>query len=88
MDHPLANSPGRLPSPPLSPDEVDLEQSATSGDHFDAAYRSHGFLASALSTGDGERDPLLLKSKIQTEEHITALRHRKTGKKELAKHYE
>ncbi|ORY56818.1 CDF manganese transporter [Leucosporidium creatinivorum] len=88
MDHPLANaeSPGRLPSPPLSPDDIDMERSASQGNDFDDAYRRHGFLATAID--QSERDPLLLKDKLQPEEHLKSLRHRKTGKKHVASHYE
>jgi hypothetical protein len=77
MDHPLSPSPVPFPSPPLSPADRDLE--CLAGIEDDPAYRSGGFLASALSRTD-EHDPLLLKSKLQSEEHMTDLRKRKKGK--------
>lgn len=80
MDHPLSTGP--FPSPPLSPsDERDVEafkhegregQPATAYDVGSLPYLANG--------GSSASDPLLLKSKMQTEEHITALRHRKQGK--------
>lgn len=54
----------------------------------EAHFRRTGFLATALGGNDTERDPLLLKDKLQPEEHLQSLRHRKTGKKHVASHYE
>lgn len=64
-----------------------MERSASN--QLDEAYfRRSGFLASAIGNDSQERDPLLLKSKLQPEEHLQSLRHRKTGKKHVATHYE
>lgn len=87
MQHPL-DSPGRLPTPPLS-DDVEQQQSlsAPHTPSLDAAYRG-GFLATELAHHDGsERDPLLLKTKLVEEEHLNVLRQRKHGKKETARFY-
>lgn len=81
-EHPLgdtkrSSSPVPFPSPPLSPsDERDIEAFAADVPAFN--YRSGDFLSQALSGTSSDRDPLLLKSKLQTEEHITELTHRRS----------
>lgn len=96
-EHPLAttsttrkssSSPVPFPSPPLSPsDERDIEAFAADVPALD--YRSGGFLSQALSGTSSDRDPLLLKSKLQTDEHITELTHRRStrSRKDLGDFY-
>ncbi|SCV74690.1 BQ2448_7719 [Microbotryum intermedium] len=81
-EHPLAPSPVPFPSPPLSPSDRQADLNAFEAD---PAYRG-GFLASSLSRNE-EADPLLLKSKIQSDEHLTEIRRRRKGGKLLDSFY-
>ncbi|SGY83497.1 BQ5605_C009g05640 [Microbotryum silenes-dioicae] len=83
-EHPLAASPAFVPfpSPPLSLSDRQADLNAFEAD---PAYRG-GFLASSLSRNE-EADPLLLKSKIQSDEHLTELRSRRKGGKVLDSFY-
>ncbi|KAK4056374.1 hypothetical protein OIO90_002517 [Microbotryomycetes sp. JL221] len=73
-----------------------MESATTTGTDYeehllhssDPVVRRRGYLARAVSSnGDGERDPLLLKSKIQSEETLTHLRRRNTGKRHIGHFY-
>lgn len=81
-EHPLGTAP---PSPPLSPsDERDIEAFGT------AFHADRHTLHHALSSqSNSDRDPLLLKSKLQTEEVIHDLRRRRQaqGKQNLGNFY-
>ncbi|KAM0789804.1 hypothetical protein ACM66B_006656 [Microbotryomycetes sp. NB124-2] len=75
----------------------ELDAAKTTGTDFDEHSYSHvtdpivrrrGYLARAVSSsGDGEHDPLLLKSKIQSEETLSNLKRRNTGKRHIGKFY-
>lgn len=78
MDSPEFPTPGRLPSPPLSADDIELAAVGYAGDYRSVAL--HRALSSA-----SDADPLLLKSRIQTDEAV--IRHRKSGKKAVGHFY-
>lgn len=78
-------SPGRLPSPPLTAEDIELaalEYNDREPAHVENLRRVS--LQRAMSSGT-EADPLLLKSKLQTDEAV--VRHRKTGKKAIGHFY-
>lgn len=78
-------SPGRLPSPPLTADDIELaalEYNEREPAQVENLRRVS--LQRAMSSGS-EADPLLLKSKLQTDEIV--VRHRKTGKKAIGHFY-
>lgn len=102
MDHPLNTHGAPFSSPPDSPkEERDMEQGFK---HAVSSQRNNtdqlllapemnyagDFLSNAISSASSsDRDPLLLKSKLQSEESITELRRRKSGrsKKNLGSFY-
>ncbi|KAK4699608.1 hypothetical protein P7C70_g6654, partial [Phenoliferia sp. Uapishka_3] len=77
LDLAIASVSGPLPSPPLSPgDERDIEL----GKDDLAQPQAYANAVSYSENTESDRDPLLLKSGLQTAEHINALRRRKQTK--------
>lgn len=88
MEHPL-NSHGPFPSPPGSPppgspsDKIDLERNELGLLTIPTSGYTEGFLLSALSSNTNtDKDPLLLKNSIQSEQHISELRRRRSGRRQ------
>ncbi|KAM0751634.1 hypothetical protein T439DRAFT_324824 [Meredithblackwellia eburnea MCA 4105] len=70
---------GKLTAPAVTPPPEPTH--AGNDDGHGSATRQPDFLARALTSSSfSDRDPLLLKSKIQSDAHITELRHRKQAK--------
>lgn len=88
MEHPL-NTNGPFPSPPGSPppsspnDKIDLERNELSLLNIPTSGYTEGFLLSALSSNiNTDKDPLLLKNSIQSDQIISELRRRRSGRRQ------